>query len=148
MPWTCSECGRMEYGDIEFCTRCGALKADGYEYPVCERCGSVLAKGAPYCDNCARTVAVYNSAEDKRYFIALILAVVPGMFNILGLGHIFLGRWVRGLALALSGMALLYLTGVYMDNSEYQKWLAVASVVIYTVQFLDLLISRSLRQKV
>ncbi len=90
----------------------------------------------------------YGAAGDRRHFLALIFAVVPGMFDIFGLGHIFLGKWIRGLALALSSMALMYLKGIYIDNFEYLKWLAVVSVVIYTVQFLDLMFSRGLREKV
>lgn len=148
MSWTCSECGRLEHGDTEFCTRCGALKADGYAYLFCENCGHALAEGATYCVNCARSGTAYNVTEDRRYFIALILAAVPGMFDMFGLGHIFLGRWVKGLSLALTSMALLYLAGIYIDNSQYLKWLDVASVAIYTVQFLDLLIARRLREKV
>jgi hypothetical protein len=148
MPWICSECGRTEYGDIGFCTGCGALRADGTEHPVCKNCGSVLAEGTSYCGSCSRPVNAYGAAGDRRHFLALIFAVVPGMFDIFGLGHIFLGKWIRGLALALSSMALMYLKGIYIDNFEYLKWLAVVSVVIYTVQFLDLMFSRGLREKV
>mgnify|MGYP000862957597 FL=1 len=148
MPWKCSECGRVEHGDTGFCTRCGALRADGYAYPVCERCGHALAEGSTYCVNCARSGTAYNATEDRLYFIALILAAVPGMFGIFGLGHIFLGRWVKGLSFAFSSMMLLYLTGIYIENPLYLKWLDVASVAIYAVQFLDLLISRRLREKV
>jgi hypothetical protein len=89
-----------------------------------------------------------GAAEERQHFVALMLAVVPGMFHVFGLGHIFLGRWIKGAILAAGGLVLLYLFGIYGGNAQYLQWLTAADLAIYTVQFLDLLIVRRHRQKI
>lgn len=148
MPWICSECGRIEQDDLDFCTGCGAVREKRSDGPVCMRCGHALEEGEMQCGRCLRSDMISEMAEDRRYFIALMLAVIPGMFQIFGLGHIFLGRWVKGAVLAAGSLVLMYLFGIYDGNAQYIQWLTVADVAIYTVQFLDLLIARRLRQKV
>jgi TM2 domain-containing membrane protein YozV len=44
--------------------------------------------------------------KEKDPNIALILALIPGLFGFLGIGHLYIGRIVRGIILLFSGFII------------------------------------------
>ena len=127
----CNECGRVTEDDgAEFCHFCGSDKGttatptmmpEGYEAVP------IKAGGVVYADR----------SKLRRIPIALLLAFIPGLFDIFGLGHFVIGRWVKGAGfLALSGghYYLKYMSGWDM----LAPYLFVISLAIFVVQMVDL----------
>ena len=127
----CEECGRVtENPDADFCYHCGSdggsratqqMMPQGYQ-PV-----NVKGGGVVYADR----------NKLRRIPLSLLLALVPGLFDIFGLGHLIIGRWFRGaFFLALSG-GYYYLR--YMSGWEMlQPYLFVISLAIFVLQMVDL----------
>ena len=127
----CNECGRVtQESDAEFCHYCGsdkgtdvepAMMPQGYE-PISANGGGVI-----YADK----------SKLRRIPIALMLAFIPGLFDIFGLGHLVIGRWVKAIAfLALSG-GFYYLR--FMSGWDMLiPYLSVISIAIFVVQMVDL----------
>ena len=127
----CTECGRVtDSPDAEFCYHCGSDKGtigthnivpEGYQ-PIQANGGGVI-----YADR----------TKLRRVPLALLLAFVPGLFDIFGLGHFVIGKWGRGLGfLALSGG---YYYVKYMSGWEMiLPYLFVLSLGVFVLQMIDL----------
>lgn len=48
-----------------------------------------------------------TSAKSKEKLVALLLAILLGLIGFYGVGHIYLGRFTRGIFLLLGGLLLL-----------------------------------------
>ncbi|MDD1767829.1 MAG: zinc-ribbon domain-containing protein [Methanomassiliicoccales archaeon] len=98
----------------------------------CPRCGGQVRQEARFCDQCgssltgpsmARKVRA-DSLSPKRLQappprvshsdprIAAILALGPGFFGLMGLGHIYLNRLAKGLVILAVGVVLGVLTWI------------------------------------
>ncbi len=91
----------------------------------CSSCGKELPRdNVACCPNCgiANTVAsssvhqgpvqqspVFVQAPYKSPGTAMLIALIAGIFGLLGIGHIYVGKLRRGILLLVGGLALLIL---------------------------------------
>lgn len=98
----------------------------------CPRCGGQVRERARFCDQCgvslygpstARKVMVDKAPRERMEvsvvqdhhhdpMIAVALALGPGFFGLMGLGHIYVGRLAKGLVIMAVGVVLGILTWV------------------------------------
>jgi hypothetical protein len=95
-----------------FCPRCGGESRDGYEF--CMHCGFNFKEGRapeyPYPPYQPRP-GMYPILDRKDPGIAVILALLPGLIGIMGIGHIYVGKMVTGFLLLVTGLFLYSLAG-------------------------------------
>lgn len=154
MPLHCRSCGTVNPDSVGFCHRCGALFTSSdleearlrLENPSCIQCGKDLVDGGTFCPHCGSTQDLSamraRANELARFsFPAKMLALVPGIFNIFGLGHLLLRSYVRALVfMALSGAIYLcefLLQERDMMSDEWQTGLLVFSLLVFMVQLWD-----------
>ncbi len=150
----CSECGHeLEPGE-EFCYNCGSLRTfvvDGEsrvvtEKGVCPICGNKNAEDAEFCDNCGRSLGEYEfnpvrtSPLTVKDYLILAIALLPGAFNIFGLGHLLLKKYSRGLMYLIISIVLIYATysSPSMGRSTYFL-LELIGFLIYLKQSFEVL---------
>lgn len=86
--------------------------------PSCPECGKELAEGATYCPSCGKAVTFLQpvmtpptpqptiTLPQKNVGITVILALVLGIFGIMGIGHIYVGKIKRGMGFLIVGLIL------------------------------------------
>lgn len=127
----CHECGRVtDSDDAEFCHYCGSSKGSkAAKTSVPEGFQPMAANGGG--------VIYADKGKLRRIPLALILAFIPGLFDIFGLGHFVVGKWARGLG-------FLSISAVFIYVSRYSGWdmihpyLFLISLAIFVVQMVDL----------
>ena len=80
--------------------------------PFCPRCGKEVLEGSSFCPSCGqdlRTAANQPPAyvqylPSKSPALAALLALLLSLVGIWGIGHIYAGRWARGIAFLLVGL--------------------------------------------
>lgn len=117
-----------------------------FENPICYRCGTDLLPGAEFCTNCgapqgARAQVARTSQAMGILRFARMLALIPGIFDIFGLGHLLLRRWGRGVAfLACSAgvfLARIKLQELDLVQTGWGTAVMIASLAIFLVQMWD-----------
>jgi len=150
----CESCRANNPDSAEFCYRCGAVfSAEAKEearqrllHPSCIRCGKDLVEGEDFCPHCgspqdSRANQGMVNEVMRKTLIAKMLAFIPGIFNIFGLGHILLHSYLRGvLFMALS--AAIYVCEFLlrewdMMSENWETGLLVFSLVVFMVQLWD-----------
>ncbi len=158
----CSECGHeLEPGE-EFCYNCGSLRTfvvDGEnrvvsEKGVCPICGNKNAEDSEFCENCGRPLGDYGfspvrtSPLTAKDYLILAFALLPGAFNIFGLGHLLLKKYSRGLMYLVISAVLIY--AIYsspgMGRSMYFL-LEVIGFMLYLKQSFEVLYEIYYRRK-
>lgn len=114
MKYVCSQCGIEIPEEQEFCYRCGSLKSKAFTYDdngqvgtqVCHNCGQRLDGTEDFCPSCGTPpIRAVPVRIGSKALAAILLAMIPGFFNIFGLGHILLKQYVRGgMFLIMSGI--------------------------------------------
>lgn len=154
MPLHCESCGTLNPDSASFCHRCGALFSSQeleealhrMQNPTCVRCGMELVEGGTFCPHCGSTqsvsaVRMRANELSRMSLMAKMLALVPGIFNIFGLGHLLLRSYLRALVfMALSGAIYLcefLLRERDMMSGEWQTGLLVFSLLVFMVQLWD-----------
>ncbi|MBO4797924.1 MAG: zinc ribbon domain-containing protein [Candidatus Methanomethylophilaceae archaeon] len=140
--YICPECGSRIDENSDFCCRCGCLKSKARVLDSgsvsglkCPGCGAEVARGEMFCGNCGSPLnAVSPLNFDKSSAIAFVLAFVPGLFSVYGLGHLFLREWIRGLM-------FLSMTGIYwyvVYASGRSLVIEIISIGIFLYQMMDI----------
>lgn len=107
----CPECGNEIPEDSEFCYICGRKKDNtlriddsGKVVPpgedVCQACGNELMPDDLFCKHCKQPTQrmrglTFKPKMRKYGWIGILLAAIPGLFGVFGLGHIYFRRWGR-----------------------------------------------------
>lgn len=128
--FVCCECGRSCDGDLGFCPYCGST--EGY-FMESETVPGVMSPEV--------------QAEMGRVMFATMLALLPGLFDIYGLGHLVLRRYVRaGVFLACTAV-LLYAKYV-QDIPFVNEYMAYISIGIFIIHALDvyLIVNRKIKE--
>ena len=90
-----------------FCPRCGNESRDEYHY--CMHCGlnlrEVRSPQYPYPPYRPQP-GIYPIPDRKDPDIATILALLPGLIGIMGIGHLYVGKMMPGLLFLLLGIIL------------------------------------------
>lgn len=89
----CPNCGSEVTPNSQFCPYCGAAQSSS----------TTLATSAPPLSRCV--IVQYKSPG-----IAVVSALVFGIFGLMGIGHIYVGRVSKGLFLFIIGVILGVLT--------------------------------------
>ena len=127
----CNECGRVtESSEADFCYHCGSSNGTmGSQNIVPEGFQPVMANGGG--------VIYADRSKLRRVPLALLLAFVPGLFDIFGLGHFVIGRWVRGSMFLASSAVYYYLR--YMSGWDMlAPYLTIFSLALFVIQMVDL----------
>ncbi|MGI0012778.1 MAG: hypothetical protein ACREBU_04940 [Nitrososphaera sp.] len=98
---------------MTYCRHCaGELESDDLE--TCPHCGGDLsytpppAKTKRKSKKSARQVKVVVNVPQKSPGLAALIALIGAFFGFGGIGHIYVGRVGRGLAVLISGFALYF----------------------------------------
>ena len=107
----------------------------------CPHCGTMIPYIETYCPSCGEPQPdlefVYRKPE-KKVWVAVLLS-----FLITGLGHVYLGRWRRGITifgatLAVGGVASFYFT--------YEQVMALGVLIALVSAYDAYLLARHSRQ--
>ena len=124
----CTECGRVTEEDMEFCPHCGSLKGANVEKELIPPQYKIVS-------NPEGTFIVKHDIRRIRW--AILLALLPGIVDIFGLGHIIMGKYIRGAAfLAVSAF---YYYERYIEYFGISYWYLFGfTLAVFVVQVLDL----------
>lgn len=141
MKHICGECGAQIDEGMDFCPRCGCMKDKSYVVDdsgmtsrVCPQCGEPVGRIDEFCGKCGcklnpqPVMPMPFPRMRKNGNLALILAILPGFFNIFGLGHLVMKKYSRGCMFLGISLILWYLNGWQLSSSNM------------TVMILDLLV--------
>lgn len=147
MKYICHDCGYEIPGDMEFCPRCGCLREkstpvddnSGMPLGVCPSCGAKTSFGDVYCGSCGATLPQIQMVRPKmrKYgTVAMVLALIPGFFNLFGLGHLVLRSWSKGLMFLALTVILFYVNGMTLIPTSFL--MSMVCVLVYLYQAMDL----------
>ncbi|MFA6679895.1 MAG: zinc ribbon domain-containing protein [Candidatus Methanomethylophilaceae archaeon] len=148
MPYICSQCGSVMEDKDEFCYRCGATRTHAYylnvgEDVVCSNCGTKLPTDSIFCSNCGQLIKQASPVKQNKYsatltMTAMMLAFIPGIFDVFGLGHFVLGKWVRGSIFLSCSVAIYYVDTYYVLDKTMEYVLIFVCMALFVIQALDL----------
>ncbi len=149
MRCICGECGREIPDGMDFCPYCGCLRSkacciddSGRSCAVCPECGHPIAPGDQFCGSCGAhldhgaTPVRMIPRMKKNGNLAIMLALLPGFFNIFGLGHLVMKQYSRGLMFLGISLVLWYLNGWSFTNTSLL--LTVLDICVFFYQCMDL----------
>lgn len=103
-PARCGNCGHLSPPGSDFCTYCGLPLGDPRQCPECH--GPIRSLDR-FCGKCGRVLRPERITRTSlRPLAALVLAIIPGMLSIWGIGHLFAGKVRRGLAFLALGLVM------------------------------------------
>lgn len=154
MSIICNQCGGISPDSSNFCQRCGSLFSEleiqsaqqRLLEPECIRCGEKLIEGGTFCPKCGssqdqRTMRIIANEIMRKTMTAKFLALIPGIFYIFGLGHIYLRSYGKAVFfIALSSLIYLgdwVITERELVGSVWQNGLLVFSLLIFMAQLWD-----------
>jgi uncharacterized membrane protein YvbJ len=85
---------------------------------TCPKCGEVNPPGSAFCQNCGMQLVAapiqqplqqtqdYRRVERKKPWLAALLGIL-----MVGIGHMYLGMWAKGVALLVIGVIATLLSG-------------------------------------
>ena len=107
----CDNCGHELRSTSKFCGSCGTPTELIEDTPKTRRSKPVHSKSSSKQDSDYDAARRRRSWERpsgwKRGSTTLLLAILPGLLGILGVGHLYLGARSRGVGLLIVGLVLL-----------------------------------------
>lgn len=148
MTLICGECGGVIPADMDFCPRCGSLRSnarvvnDGRTVGECPSCGGPLGPDDLYCGRCGSRISTGTASQGvmrprRNANLAIMLALIPGFFNVFGLGHFVLRQYSRGIMFLVISVVLWYLGGWKPFPSSLL--LTVLTICVFFYQAMDIL---------
>ena len=139
----CSDCGKKTTDDQNFCPSCGTRLE--------KKSDSDLESELKETKEKVKELEKKSQSQDDRDYVqtmyksegtTLVLAIVLGIFGISGVGHIYLGRVGKGIAILIVNLILGAIGGATLFIG-----VGVIFLIIYLVIFIwQILDSRSLCQ--
>lgn len=148
MTYICGECGAEIPDDMDFCPRCGCVKEKAYRVgdssaAVCPSCGNPVGPADLFCGVCGtklNPVAQFPNIPApvmrKHGYAAILLAFIPGFFNIYGLGHLVMRKWSRGLMFMAMGLIIWYINGWQLASSS--SLVMILNIAVFFYQAIDI----------
>ncbi len=137
----CSDCGKKTTDDQNFCPSCGTRLG--------KKSNSDLESELKETKEKVKELEKKSQSQDDRDYVqtmyksegtTLVLAIVLGIFGISGVGHIYLGRVGKGIAILIVNLILGAIGGATLFIG-----VGVVFLIIYLVIFIwQILDSRSL----
>ena len=153
MTRICRGCGNEIADGQEFCYECGAwadqaIDIDdrgGITYAeMCLNCGKALPNDSEFCPYCGQKVerAIPEKVSVRRSwntmdYLSIALAVIPGFFNIFGLGQIVQRRWSKAFIFISMTVILLYLAPSFSQNSSSTWVLFLLQIGLFIFSLMD-----------
>ena len=136
-----------------FCPNCGAQASPSNEFcPMCgHKSGAPVARYAPTyapppppAPPQVQERSPLPTYMQKSPRLAFLLALIPGMFCIMGLGHFYVRKRARGLVLLIVGFFLGLLAWVSLSmvfsESEYDPIIYLITTMIFWAPFIAILL--------
>jgi Predicted nucleic acid-binding protein, consists of a PIN domain and a Zn-ribbon module len=153
MMYICPECNSEVPSDSDFCQVCGRMvkkfSPSSDDSPVTEKicitCGNELLPNDLFCRKCGTPItkfqiSAFKPSLTKRGKIGLMLALIPGLFNVFGLGHFFFKKWSRGAMFLVFSAVMLYMLFIdKVDGIGLYMTIGI-SVVLYIIQAIEVLV--------
>ena len=164
MKRICCGCGAEIPADRDFCYTCGAWAKDAYLLnddltviyaKTCPKCGKQLIPESQYCSYCGEKVSEsgipVRSASKTKYtnmdLLAAGLAIIPGFFNIFGLGQLVQKRWSKAFVYICTTLLLFYITPSLEATDAGSTILIFIQVGFFFFSVVDVLISIKLGRR-
>ena len=149
MRLICHDCGYEIPEGMDFCPKCGcmadkatAVDDSGIPVMACPKCGTAATMGDRFCKHCGATLGdamqapVFVKPRMRRNgALAFMLAVIPGFFNIFGLGHFVLKQWSKGIMFLAISVVVWYVNGWSMFSSNLM--MSLISILVFIYQLND-----------
>ncbi len=147
MRYICHDCRNEIPDNMDFCPSCGCLRKKatlvddriGMPLGICPSCGADIPPSSTFCGTCGKELprmAYPQFKLQKHGTLALILALLPGFFNIFGLGHLMLKEWSKGIMFLVISLVLFYVNGFSLYSSTFL--MSILCVEVYFFQVMDL----------
>jgi RNA polymerase subunit RPABC4/transcription elongation factor Spt4 len=152
----CKGCGYEIPPESDFCYQCGAWATDSFilndegTYIIsntCFNCGKEMPQGAEYCPHCGAHSSdsridvgspAFGRKFTSKHIIALILAIVPGFFNVFGLGQLVLKRWSKAFIFLTMTVILYYLAPSFLMYNNSTIFLILIQVILFAYSLFDI----------
>lgn len=145
MTRICAECGSEIPDGSGFCYHCGRDAKDAFNIEGATR-GTYTnipsGNGSGNCGSCGPGYAqsvIVRPRLVKNAWIGIALALVPGMFNIFGLGHLFYKKWGRGLMYLIISVPLFYMEYMVKLDPVSSMLLFLCALSVYFIQAFEVL---------
>lgn len=79
----------------------------------------------------------YENKQLKNNGVAIVFAVILGLFGLMGIGHIYIGKTGKGIAYLISGLLIL---GISIILSQLSFFIVI-SIFIYLIVFIHQILS-------
>jgi len=149
MRLICHDCGNEIPDGMDFCPKCGcmaekatAVDESGIPTRICPKCGTAASLDDRFCKSCGAALGgaaqpfAFVKPKMRRYgALAFMLAVIPGFFNIFGLGHFVLKQWSKGVMFLAISVVVWYVNGWSMFSSSLM--MSLISIFIFIYQLND-----------
>lgn len=91
---------------IRFCSSCGKeLPHDNVAY--CPNCGIATIVSSSVHQGPVQQSPVFVQAPYKSPGTAMLISLIAGLFGLLGIGHIYVGKLRNGILLLIGGLVLM-----------------------------------------
>lgn len=153
MRLICSECGAEIPSGSDFCYRCGAMAKNPLRYDeeddvvisnYCFKCGAAIGKDDQYCMKCGASLSSSPlSAPTRREpmtwrsILAILLALIPGFFDIFGLGQLVQKRWGKAFIYISMTLILFYVEPAFLASKSATTLLMCLRLMIFIFQAMD-----------
>lgn len=146
MTRMCGECGYEIPEGMDFCPHCGAqgrsytVSDSGAVITACPNCGAPYSPGDMFCGKCGASLpkpAAMMPRMRKYGNVAILLALIPGFFNVFGLGHILMRSYARGAMFLVMSLVVWYLSGWSLYGGGMLVMLL--SLALYLYQCFDVM---------
>lgn len=151
--YTCPECGSEVPDDSDFCYVCGRAKKKGddagptgniaFTPGMCAFCGGKVGFSDVFCEHCGKPInnipqmMMFKPKMSKYGWIGIALALIPGFFNVFGLGHLFFRRWGRAGMYLLISVLFIYMTRFAVLSDFMEILVLLSSIFIYFMQAME-----------
>src|SRR5919109_1129611 len=136
----------------KFCASCGEKLDTGKEMDECPKCHSALHQDSEHTKSPSRVV---GQLPYKSPGTAALIAFIGGIFALPGIGHIYVGKVGKGIAILILGIVLIILTIVLifsvvpftmstdeattLENASIGIWIPIISAV-FAIAYLVLFV--------
>jgi len=144
MVYYCPECGSEIPNEAEFCYICGCRKDkaiffDDSGREVCPGCGAALPPGSDRCPGCGAQTVSAVPRMSKNGSLAIMMALLPGILDVHGLGHLMLGEYRKAALFLILSSAILFVRIYYMPGTDplFGTLFWLGSLAVFIVQGVD-----------